>query len=472
LGDVVIEGDDILGDGVNVAARLEGLAEPGGLCLSGAAHDHIAGKIQAAFENAGEHLVKNIAQPLRVWRWRDGPRPLAVSGQPTTPAIAVLAFTNMSGDPEQEYFADGITEDIITALSKWRWFFVIARNSTFVYKGRSVDIKQVARELGVHYVVEGSVRKSGNRVRITAQLIEAATAKHVWADRYDRELDDIFALQDEITERIVTAIDPALRGYETQRAIREPAIKAWDHYLRGASEAAKYEKEANRRAREHFEEAIRLDPDFALAHAYLANVLHFDVMLGWAEKPDEAFEAACQIAERAAALDDREPMAHTTLAVLATQRPDYEMAIAAGRRAVELNPNFARGQGALGRAYVFACRAEEAVRQFETFRRLSPHDPIRWVTLGGLATAHHMLGNYESAVSCAHESLAICPKPFVRAQMILVASLARLGRTNEAKQAFEVLHRLTNGDIAAHIEPFRDKEYVERLAADIRSAQP
>jgi adenylate cyclase len=227
LGDIIVEGSDIYGDGVNIAARLEGLAEPGGICISGKVYEEVRNKLPTAFEDLGEQEVKNIAEPVRVYRWTDAavdPMPGTVGALPLPdkPSIAVLPFTNMSGDPEQEYFSDGITEDIITALSKFRWFFVISRNSTFVYKGQAVDIKQVGRELGVRYVLEGSVRKTANRVRISAQLIEAETGKHVWAERYDRSLEDIFELQDEITSTIAAAVEPELAGSERMRSMRKP----------------------------------------------------------------------------------------------------------------------------------------------------------------------------------------------------------------------------------------------------------
>ena len=285
LGDIVIDGEDILGDGVNVAARLEGLAEPGGICISEAVHHQIGGRVGARFESAGEHAVKNIAHPVRAYHWR--PRPLERAAQilslPDKPSIAVLPFTNMSGDPEQEYFSDGITEDIITALARLRWLFVIARNSTFVYKGKAADIRQVARDLGVRYVLEGSVRTAGQRIRITGQLIDAETGKHIWAEKYDRELQDIFAVQDDITERVVAAVEPHLYAEEGFRAAsKQPdSIDAWGLVVRALSLINKVERRQNQEAQALLRRAIAMEPSYARAHALLGWANWWAVLCYW-----------------------------------------------------------------------------------------------------------------------------------------------------------------------------------------------
>src|SRR5262249_39329880 len=253
LGDVIVEGSDLYGDGVNIAARLEALAEPGSIVVSRTVFNHVRGKVKLGFDDLGDRQLKNIAEPVRIYRLRpsDEPAPmLPVLALPDKPSVAVMPFENMSGDSEQEYFADGISEDIITALSKWRWLFVIARNTSFVYKGKTIDIKQVGRELGVRYVLEGSVRKAGNRVRITAQLIEAAAGTHLWGERYDRDLADTFAVQDQITESVVGAIEPELQQVERQRAARKSPenLDAWDHYMRGLWWNYQFDPEGNRRA--------------------------------------------------------------------------------------------------------------------------------------------------------------------------------------------------------------------------------
>ncbi len=324
LGDIVIDGDDILGDGVNVAARLEALSEPNGVCISGAAFDQVDGKLDLAFDDLGEREMKNIRKPVRVYRVRmdRGRAEAATAGEaatlamPDKPSIAVLPFENMSGDPEQDYFSDGITEDLITALSRIRWFFVIARNSTFAYKGRGVDVREVARELGVRYVIEGSVRKAGNRVRLTAQLIDGPTGTHVWATRYDRDLEDIFAVQDELTQTVVGAIEPELSKAEQERArLKKPeALDVWDIYLRGMSSLNALTGESLAEAEKTFARAIALDSGFAGAVAGLAEVHYYTVVLGLAADPDAARRAALEAARRAAELDREDAGAHCTWA--------------------------------------------------------------------------------------------------------------------------------------------------------------
>jgi TolB-like protein len=322
LGDVIVDGDDIYGDGVNVAARLEGLAEPAGICLSGDAFRQVRGKTEAQFEDLGEREVKNVAEPLRVYRIA-GDGPTAASVPPTAetlalpdkPSIAILPFTNMSGDPEQEYFADGVSEDIITALSRIRWFFVIARNSSFAYKGQATDVKQVAQELGIRYVLEGSVRKGGNRVRITAQLADGTTGNQVWARRYDRELADIFDLQDEITETIVGAIEPELGKAERERAKskRPDNLDAWDLYQRGMSHLYRYTKVDLAEAQGLFRSAVELDPNQGPAYSGLAEAYYYEVVYGFADSVADNRERAIEPARRAVALDAEDAGARCTL---------------------------------------------------------------------------------------------------------------------------------------------------------------
>jgi adenylate cyclase len=282
VGDVIVEGDDIFGDGVNVAARLEALAEPGRICVSATVHEHVAEKLPIGFADLGEHVVRNIARPVHVFRIETRIEPKTVSATdppptqlvlPDKPSIAILPFQNMSGDPEQEYFADGIVEDITTALSRFRWLFVIARNSSFTYKGRAVDVKQVGRELGVRYVLEGSVRKGGNRVRITGQLIDAGTGAHLWADRFDGDLADVFELQDQVTESVVGTIAPKLEQAEIERAKRKPteSLDAYDYFLRGMAAFYQFNKKANEEALALFTRATELDPNFASAYGMAAG---------------------------------------------------------------------------------------------------------------------------------------------------------------------------------------------------------
>ncbi len=408
LGDVVIDGDDIQGDGVNVAARLEGLAEPGGICISGSVHEQVRDRIDLPFEDLGEQEVKNIDRPVRVWKWiadaglaasvsakTDEPLPL-----PDKPSIAVLAFDNLSSEPDQEYFADGIAEDIITALSKFRWFFVIARNSSFTYKGKSVDVKQVARELGVRYVLEGSVRKAGSRVRISAQLIDAATGNHVWAERYDRELADIFDLQDEITATIVGAIEPELGAAERERTKRKPpdSLDAWDRYQRGLWHLWRITKDDADEAEKLFQSAIDLDVGFAPAYAGVAFLLYLRVIHGWTDARDQTLDRALQTGHQAVSLDDMDPFAHFALGRIHTMQGDFEAAIAELEKAIDLNPNLALAYYGLGMALAWSGRAREALPHCHKAIRQSPHDPALWFFEGMAGFAHIQLGEYAAAV--------------------------------------------------------------------------
>ena len=319
IGDIIIDGDDIFGDGVNIAARLQEIANPGGLCISGRVNEDVRDRLDLTFECLGARELKNIARPIEVWRWlvdgtpSDQPigspdEPLAL---PDKPSIAVLPFQNMSQDPEQEYFADGIAEDIITALSRVGWFFVIARNSSFTFKGRAVDVKQVARALGVRYVLEGSVRKGGQRLRVTAQLIDAATGNHIWADRYDGGLDDVFDLQDRITESVVGAIEPKLRNFEVGRALRKrpDSLDAYDYLLRASTYVAAFRKSDYEAARPLLEKAIELEPRYATALAYAAWCRAFDVFFNWSLSPAEDTAEGLRLAAAAVAADPEDPTA-------------------------------------------------------------------------------------------------------------------------------------------------------------------
>src|SRR5215475_12918406 len=338
VGDIVVENGDIFGDGVNVAARLEALAEPGGICVAARVQEDAAGKLDLAFEDIGEQQLKNIARPVRVYRVRDTHVAKSASPPalplPDKPSIAVLPFQNMSGDPEQEVFADGMVEDITTALSKLRWFFVIARNSSFAYKGRAVDVKQVGRELGVRYVLEGSVRKSGNRLRITAQLVEAETGNHVWAERYDRDLGDIFAVQDEITERVVAAIEPELYAAENIRSQNKPpdSLDAWECVIRALSCIGQGTRDETTEAEALCRRAIAIAPGYGRAHSLLAWALlrrttwsgDFRVVM-----PEISAETRAALA-----LDDRDPWAHFVQGILFFRTRRFDDAARALRRAL------------------------------------------------------------------------------------------------------------------------------------------
>ncbi len=381
LGDVIVEGDDLYGDGVNIAARVEALADAGGVFVSNTVHDHVRDRLPFLFEDLGEQQVKNIARPVRVYRVRDveggtdAPASPALP-LPDKPSIAVLPFQNMSADPEQEFFSDGITEDITTALSKVHWFFVIARNSSFTYKGRAIDVKQVGRELGVRYVLEGSVRKAGNRVRVTGQLIDATTGNHVWAERYDRELADIFAVQDEITERVVGTIEPQLYAAEHFRSQRKPpeSLDAWECVIRALSCIAQSSLAGYNEAEAHCRRAIAISRSYSQAHSLLAWVLlrrtdwTGDIANFLAESEAEA--------RTALEFDERDPWAHLTHGLVLYRQRRHNEAERAYGRALESNPNFALAHAVLGLPLAYRGAYKEAVESAERAMRLSPADPL------------------------------------------------------------------------------------------------
>jgi adenylate cyclase len=441
LGDVVIDGDDILGDGVNVAARLEGLAKPGGICISGNVHDQLAGKIDIAFEDAGEQAVKNVPRPVCVWHWKTDAAAKEVCPAhvlPDKPSIAVLPFDNMSGDPEQEFFADGIAEDVITALSRFRSLFVIARSSSFTYKGGAADITRVARELGVRYVVEGSVRKASNRVRITAQLIDATSGNHLWADRFDGSLDDVFDLQDQITEQIVVAVEPEINARERERARRKPpdSLDAWALVQRGLSHLYRANNTDRAEAIRLFREAVALDPEFATAHAHLAYALWASRSLtsGYAEAVKVAVPARAS-AEQAILLDPNEPIAHLALGRLHIFAGEIEMAIGEMQIAIAINPNFAWGHHFLGWTYWFgACQAERALPHLDAALRLSPRSPLRWLPLAVKGSALRFLGRHDEAIAHCRQACQLPDSGFLP-HLHLAAALAEAGRKSEAQVA-------------------------------------
>ena len=444
VGDIISDDNDIYGDGVNVAARLEALADPGGIDVSRNVHDQVRDKLSFSFEDMGEQTVKNIARPIGVHRIdlteNTGPAVVistaAVSKSElasSRPSIAVLPFTNISGDPEQEYFADGISEDIITGLSKLRWFFVIARNSSFIYKGKAVDVKRVARELSVRYVLEGSVRKGGNRVRITAQLIDAATNNHIWADRYDGDLIDIFALQDEITKKVVAAIEPKLLEAEGIRSQnRSPDdIGAWDMVIQANSLFWRVTKADCDAAIAMLRRAVERYPNYAPAHSMLAFMLFWSSYLIFTEPQTKQ---AASLAARAAELDDSDPWAHLVLGFAAFQMGRTEDAAEEYQRAIDLNPNFAAAHGYLGWALAVAGQSDRAISHIEEAMRMSPHDPQNAMFNKGLAVAHYLAGRYTEAVGFARKALQQ-HYGFIGGHRIYVASLAQAGRIEEAHAA-------------------------------------
>src|SRR5712691_8046235 len=462
VGDIIIDDKDIYGDGVNIAARLEALAEPGGICASRVVRDQVRDKLAFAFEDMGEQQVKNIARPVRVHRIRIDEAPAALSAvrpEPTSPALpdkpplalpdkpslAVLPFQNMSGDPEQEYFADGMVEEIITALSHFRQLFVIARNSSFTYKGRAVDVKQVGRELGVRYVLEGSVRKAANRVRITGQLVDTATGAHLWAERFDGGLGDIFDLQDQVTESVVGAIAPAVEKAEIERAKRKPteSLDAYTLYLRGLARFFQFAgRQANDEALRLFNRAIELDPDFASAYARAALCYVMAKVSGWISGTPNEIAQVTRLAQRAVELgkDDAIALADSGWALAYVVR-DLGVGAALIDRSLVLNSNAAEAWHWGGWAKIFLSEPEPAIGRFARAMRLSPLDTRVTGMRAGTAFAHFLLGRYDEAASWAAMVLQDNPdhQPGLR---IAAASNAMAGRPEQAHQAVARLRQL------------------------------
>jgi adenylate cyclase len=487
LGDIIAEGGDIFGDGVNIAARVEALAEPGSILVSEMAYHHVADKVDFEFEDLGPQNLKNIRRPVRVYRMgaeiKDQPADLddaepalaaSPSGFDDRRAIAVLPFANFSGDPEQEFFADGITEDIITMLAGWRAFPVIARNSTFTYKGQPVDIKKVGEELGVRYVLEGSVRKSGRRVRVTAQLIRADTNHHIMAERYDRDLTDLFELQDEIVTTIAGAIQPELLKFERERIAERPqrSEDAYELYQRGMHHHYQHSKADNVEAQSYFRRALGIDPDYPQAVAALAIAVCNAAYLGWAENPEKNYEESFDLAQRAVTLDGRYPNARFALGLTCMWTRRSERGIAAFEEAIKLNPSFAAAHVLLGQMYLYAGRRQEAIELAEKGIRLSPSDPRLFIWLPALAGAHYQMRHYQEAVEAGRRSWSL-NRNWPHGLRYVVAGLAQLGRIEEAQVALAEL-KLMDANLAFSASVFRrnwpDPADVDHLLEGLRKA--
>jgi TolB-like protein/class 3 adenylate cyclase len=477
LGDIIAEEHDIFGDGVNVAARLEALAEPGGICVSRVVRDQVRDRLNYTFEDLGEQRVKNIARPVRAYRVRDraaasieqplraSPPPLPL---PDKPSIAVLPFQNMSGDPEQEYFADGMVEEIITALSRIRWLFVIARNSSFTYKGRSVDVKQVGRELGVRYVLEGSVRRAGQRVRITAQLIDALTGAHLWADRFDGSLEDVFDLQDQVAISVAGVIEPALQAAEIRRSADRPTsdLTAYDLFLRALAHVPS--ERGIFAAFDLFRRAIERDPYYApaLAGAAFCHLrLHVS---GWSKDPDGDQREGLDLARRALQVTGDDPGVLAWSAyVLAYFGEDIDAAIQLIDRALALNPSFAYGWHWSGWLRLWAGQPQLAISHFETSSRLSPHARTA-STLMAMGVAYFFAQRFEDAVAMLLRSLQEQPD-WAPTYRFLVACYAHMGRLNDARKIVDRLRAITPLIVpnAAH---WRNPEHRELYLSGLRLA--
>jgi adenylate cyclase len=489
LGDVIVEDQDIHGDGVNIAARLEGLAEPGGICISGTVFDHAKGKVELAFADLGEQQVKNIPEPIRVYKVAsnadEGPArkastPADLAGEtksvpqgkasdeagidldlslPESPSIAVLPFTNMSGDPEQEFFSDGITEDIITTLSKIPTLLVIARNSTFTYKGAPIDVKQVSREQGVRYVLEGSVRKAGSRVRVTAQLIDATTGHHVWAERYDRDLEDIFAVQDEITREVVVALDVRLREGEQARVWSggTKSVEAWECIRLSQDALNRFKAEDRIEARRLIDRALELDPNYATAWFSLGGYYFHEAESGTRYEneadQDATLDSAVKCATKAVELDPSLADAYGLLGLCQLSKEDYDLAVATTEKAIALAPNQAENLAMASLVLNKSGKPERALELIKSAMRLCPIYPAWYLSV--LAKAYRSLGRNESAAGAFEVSLARNPDD-ITDWVGLAATLGELGREEDVKRAVATVLRL-------HPD-FSIKNYVRRLS--------
>jgi TolB-like protein len=478
LGDVIVEGDDLYGDGVNIAARLEALADAGGVFVSNTVHDHVRDRLPFVFEDLGEQEVKNIARPVRVYRVRDtdaaktpsaaAPRALPL---PDKPSIAVLPFANISGDPEQEYFADGMVEEITTALSRIRWLFVIARNSSFTYKGQAVDVKQVGRELGVRYVLEGSVRKAGGRVRITAQLIDATSGAHLWADRFDGSLEDVFELQDKVAISVAGVIEPTLQAAEIRRSSGRLTsdLTAYDLYLRALANFPWFGREQMAKALDLFEQAIEHDPGFAPALAWAAVCYTRRRLDGHAEGSQSAHRRAASLAEQALALAGGDPgvLANVALVLGDDESAEISSAISLIDRSLALNPSSARAWFISGLLRVLAGECDKAIEHLETSLRLGPRDPVG-VPLYVIGSAHFFSHRFSEAT----EKLALSVRAYSGWPLpyrTLAACYAHMGRLDDARAVIEQL-RTVGPLMAPEINRYRRAEDRELLLSGLRLA--
>lgn len=454
IGDLIVDGEDLYGDGVNIAARLEKLAPPGGVCLARNVVSQVRGKVEFGFEDLGRQKVKNISEPLQVFRVTTkgvaasaageavGPPPL-----PDKPSIAVLPFDNMSNDPEQDYFADGMVEEIITALSRVRWLFVIARNSSFTYKDRAVDVKQVGQELGVRFVLEGSVRKAGRRVRITGQLIDAKTGAHLWASHFDGALEDIFELQDQVTASVVGAVAPKMEHAEIERAKRKQTenLDAYDYYLRGLAAVYQWTKEANEEALALFSRAVALDPTFASAYGMSARCYSMRKASGWIVDLEQEIAETVTLAGKAAQLGRDDPIALSSagigLAFVAGQLEEGDELI---ERALELDPNLAPAWLFSGWVKIYLGEPEVAIGRIEYAMRLSPNEPNVYGMQSATALAHFFAGRPAAALSWSQKAMR-AQSHQVLATSIAAASAAIIGDEGVAAEAVKRLRQIDPG---------------------------
>ena len=440
IGDVVQDGDRIYGSGVNVAARIEGIAEPGGICISRNTYDHVKNKLDLGFEYLGEHEVKNIREPVRVYKVMldsDIPKPL-VGEQlelPDKPSIAVLPFENMSGDPEQEYFSDGITEDITTALSRSSMLFVISRNSSFTYKGAAVDARKVSRDLGVRYILEGSVRKAGNHIRVTAQLIDGTTGNHIWAEKYDGELQDIFELQDKITQQVAATIQPQIYLFEGQKgiALDRPDVATWELLARAWKLFQEFTKEGFASAEKLLRKIVTSEVKSSEANSLLAGVIVSKVFFRYSSDAITDAKEALVFAKRAVSLNSNNEYAHIFLGMSQYALDRRELAIGEYKRAIEINPNCSLAYGALG-TVLSTKDPDESIKNNMITLRINPRDPFIFIRYSCLAWAYFMKGKYSEAVHWARKAIQMNPN-WRNAHFYLTTNLVKLDKLDEAEEA-------------------------------------
>jgi adenylate cyclase len=476
LGDVILDEERIYGDGVNIAARMENLAEGGGICISGTVFDNIENKVNLSFQYLGEQAVKNISKPVRAYKVLFESNAAITEDaekldMPDKPSIAVLPFTNMSGDPEQEYFSDGITEDLITDLSKISGLFVIARNSVFTYKGKAVKVQDVSRELGVRYVLEGSVRKAGDRVRITSQLVEATTGGHLWAERYDRELKDIFALQDDVTQQIVTALAVQLTDEEWKRLARKGTenIDAYDYVLRGMEYLYRFTKEANTEGRSMLQKAVQQDSRYAFAYSQVGRSYMNEWSFGWSGDP-ATMDRAFDLAQQAISLDKSEPNAHALLSEVFLWRKQYDQSIEEIEKVIQVAPNNADALASLAGVLCWAGNPEEAISIVNRAMQLNPFSPV-WYEWN-LGHAYFLTERLEKAITTHRKVIDRNPN-FLPSYAYLAASYIELGREEEALIEAAGLERLSPYTALEDWKkrlPYKDPKVLERLCDDLKKA--
>jgi len=477
-GDVISDGVRVYGDGVNIAARLEALAQPGGICVSGKVYDELEGKLVQDYDDLGPQHLKNISLPVRVYCLRSPSRvePTLTSlvkqefALPDRPSIAVLPFTNMSGDPAQEFFSDGIAEDLVTALSKLRWLFVIARNSSFTYRGKAVDIRRVGRELGVRYVLEGSVQRAADRVRVTAQLVDATNAGHVWAERYDRELADIFAVQDEITQAVAAAIGSAIVDAERVRAVRKPpeSLGAWEAYQRGMWHLSKVNAEDHLKAMHFFQKAAEIDPNFAAAFAGLAGAILNSALIYHQISIEQAAKEGEALARKAVVLDQNDGRARARVAQAIFAKGDLEGSICESDEAILIDPNCDVAYSQKGISLILLGRHEEGRKAAQAALRLSPRDPARPSRLAHISRSYYFEGNYKMSEDTLRQLIREYPG-HTPAYEYLIASLGQLGKLAEAK-AMIAMAPPGYDQYSRHRPPFRLPADHEHIMEGLRKA--